>query len=96
MVTHVVLVNFTAKGIENIKQSPDRAVGFVEAAGRLGVEVEGLYWTSGRYDGVVLLSARDDESAAAVTLALGRAGYVHTETLRAFDRETMQTILGRV
>lgn len=96
MVTHIVLVNYTAKGIENIKQSPDRATTFVKAAGGLGVEVEGIYWTAGRYDGVVLLSAPDDQTAAAATLALGRAGYVHTETLRAFDRETMQAIVGKV
>jgi len=96
MVTHVVLVNFTAKGIEHVKESPDRAATFVEVAGRSGVEVEGLFWTAGNYDGVLLLSAPDDQTAAAATLSLGRGGYVQTQTLRAFDREEIQTILGKL
>jgi uncharacterized protein with GYD domain len=96
MVSHIVLVNFTPKGIENIKDSPKRATAFVEAAGRSGVEVEGLFWTAGHHDGVLLLNAPDDQTAAGVTLALGRGGYVQTQTLRAFDREAMETILGKI
>lgn len=96
MVTHIVLVNYTAKGIEHIKESPNRAATFVETARRSGVEVEGLFWTSGNYDGVLLLRAPDEEAAAAVTLSLGRGGYVHTKTLRAFDKTGIQAVLDKL
>ena len=96
MATHIVLVSFTPKGIEHIKESPARAAAFVEAAKRSGVEVDGLYWTSGGYDGVLLLNAPDDASAAGVTLALGRGGFVQTKTLRAFDRDAIQAILDKI
>ncbi|MEE8232743.1 MAG: GYD domain-containing protein, partial [Thermoplasmata archaeon] len=41
-------------------------------------------WTSGRYDGIAISEAADDETASAETLALSLQGDVRTETLRAF------------
>ncbi len=96
MVTHVVLVNFTAKGVEQVKESPTRASTFIESAQRHGVEIDGLYWTAGHYDGVLLMTAPDDHTASAVTLSLGRGGYVQTQTLRAFDRDGIEAILGKI
>ena len=50
----------------------------------------------GNYDGVLLLNAPNDETAAAATLSLGRGGFVQTQTLRAFDKETIQGILSKL
>ncbi len=96
MVTHIVLIDFTSKGIEQIKSSPHRAAGFIESASGSGVKVEGAYWTAGSHDGVLLLNAPDDESAAALTLSLGVGGFVKTQTLRAWDKEGFEAILGKL
>lgn len=96
MAKHILLVNFTEQGLRSIKDSPQRAAAFAETAKGLGARVEKVYWTSGAYDGVLILDAPDDETASAVSLTLGRAGNVHTQTLRAYEREEMQSILARL
>ena len=75
---------------------PYRAAAFVEEAESLGVRIKELYWTTGGHDGVVILEAPDHEAALALVLHLGSGGNVRTQTLRAFDRTAMQSILDRV
>ena len=96
MATHIVLVNFTEKGLNNIQQSPDRAVAFADTAKGMGVDVEAIYWTSGGYDGVMLMNAPDEATASAAVLTLGRGGFVHTQMLRAFDRSQMESVLAKL
>ncbi len=93
MATYVLLISYAQKGIENIKQSPTR----LDAAKRLyksmGAELKQFYLTLGRYDAVVIAEAPDDETAAKVALALGSAGNVRTETLRAFTEDEYKKII---
>ena len=93
MATYVLLISYAQKGIENIKQSPAR----LDAAKRLyksmGAELKQFYLTLGRYDTVVIAEAPDDETAAKVALALGSAGNVRTETLRAFTEDEYKKII---
>jgi GYD domain len=46
----------------------------------------------GRYDGVLILEAPDDETAAKFALARGAAGNIRTETLRAFTEAEFRQI----
>jgi len=55
-----------------------------------------LYWTLGHYDLVAIVEAPDDKAATAFALAVGAAGNVRTQTLRAFGREEMNGILGKL
>jgi uncharacterized protein with GYD domain len=55
-----------------------------------------IYWTLGHYDLVAIIEAPDDKSATAFALAIGAAGNVRTETLRAFTKEEMNGILGKM
>ncbi len=93
---YVLLVNWTDQGIRNVKETIHR----VEAADALqqkhGLSLEQIYWTVGPYDIVAVGEAPDDESATAFALELGSAGNVRTTTLRAYDREEMSSILGRL
>ncbi len=95
MSKHVVLVKFTEKGLANVLQSPDRAVAFRSAAEKAGVKVETLYWTAGTYDGVIVLDAPDETTAAGVVLGLTRAGNVSTCMLRAFDADEFRAVLAK-
>lgn len=55
-----------------------------------------IYWTLSHFDLVAIIEAPDDASATAFTLAIGAAGNVRTQTLRAFSRDEMNGILGKM
>jgi uncharacterized protein with GYD domain len=95
MATYIALVDYTDQGIRGIGDTPHRADDFAKAAEKVGVKIEQLYWTMGGHDGVVILDAPDDEAVAALLLALGAKGNVRTQTLRAFDRSEIESILGK-
>ena len=95
MSKHVVLVKFTEKGLANIKQSPDRSEAFIAAAAKAGVIVETTLWTTGPHDGLLVLDAPDETTAAGVVLGLAKAGSVSTCMLRAFDRDEFKTVLAK-
>ena len=96
MPTYVSLLNFTDQGIRNVRDTLDRAQRAAEAAENYGARFEQLYWTVGPYDIVAIIEAPDDESATAFLLELGSSGNVRTTTLRAYNREEMSSILGRL
>ena len=95
MATFVVLISFTEQGVKNFRQTPQRAEAFRQMAQKAGVTVKDLYWTLGAFDGVLVLEAPDDESATALLLSLGALGNVRTQTLRAFDRSQIESILDK-
>ncbi len=95
MATYVILVNWTQKGIENVKESPKRLEAAKAAFKAAGGEIKEFYLTMGRYDMVVLAEGPDDETAAKLALAIGSTGSIRTETLRAFpEAEYRQLIAG--
>jgi uncharacterized protein with GYD domain len=96
MATYVVLANWTDQGIQNFRETVDRADAANEAIGRFGGSFKDLYWTVGPYDIVGIAELPDDESATAFALALGSQGNVRTTTMRAFDADGMRDIIGRV
>ncbi|MFQ5995044.1 MAG: GYD domain-containing protein [Acidiferrobacterales bacterium] len=96
MATYVSLVSFTDQGIRNVKQSPERAQAFAEMAEKGGARVKDIYWTLGPYDAIAIVDGPDDETAMSLLLALGGAGNVRTQTMRAFSAEEMRTILGKL
>jgi uncharacterized protein with GYD domain len=96
MVTYIPLCNFTDQGIRNVKDSTKRADAVKKAAKKFGVNMTQIYWTLGNYDLVTITEAPDDKSATAFALAVGAAGNVRTQTLRAFSKEEMDGILGKM
>jgi uncharacterized protein with GYD domain len=96
MATYIALSNFTDQGIRNIKDTTKRADAVKDAAKKFGANMTQIYWTLGHYDLVAIIEAPDDKSATAFALAIGAAGNVRTETLRAFSKEEMNGILGKM
>jgi uncharacterized protein with GYD domain len=96
MVTFISLCTFTDQGIRTIKESTKRADMVMEAASKFGSKMTHLYWTQGQYDLISIIEAPDDASATAFGLAIASAGNVRMQTLRAFNRNEMNSILGKL
>jgi uncharacterized protein with GYD domain len=96
MATFIALGNFTEQGIRSVKDSTKRADAVRELAKKYGATLKEIYWTLGRYDVVTVIEAPNDEAATAFALAVGSAGNVRTESLRAFSKEEMNGILGKL
>ncbi len=96
MATFITTIKFTQQGIKGISETTKRAATFKAAAKKLGVKVTDLYWTLGDHDGLLILEAPDDETAATALLHLAAMGSVHTTTVRAFTAAEMDKILAKV
>jgi uncharacterized protein with GYD domain len=96
MATYVVLSQFTDQGIRTIKNSPQRASQVAEMARSFGCEMKEVYWTMGQYDIVSIVEAPDEQSFAAFGFAIGSAGNIRTQTLRAFNKNELGAILGKL
>jgi len=96
MATFIALGNFTEQGIRSVKETTKRADAVREAASRYGVTMKQIYWTLGSYDLVTVVEAPNEEAVTAFALAVGSAGNIRTQTLRAFSKEEMNGILGKL
>ncbi len=94
MATFICTINFTEKGIQAIRDTAKRAAAFKATAEKMGVKVTNVYWTLGKFDGLLIFSAPDDETATAAMLQLASAGNVHTSTSRAFDAGEIEKVIG--
>jgi uncharacterized protein with GYD domain len=93
MATYVLLVRFTQKGIENIKESPARHAAAVKAFKAMGAELKEMYLVMGQYDLVIVAEAPDDETITKLLLSLGSKGAIRTETLRAYTEDEYRKII---
>jgi len=93
MATYISLLRYTQQGIQNIKESPARLDKAKQAFRAMGAEIKEYYLVTGRYDAVVVSEAPDDETVAKLALAIGSAGAIRTETLRAFPEEEYRKII---
>jgi uncharacterized protein with GYD domain len=96
MATYIVLNNFTDQGIRNVRETTQRADAIREMAKKFNVNVKEVYWTLGTVDVVTIFEAADEASITAFALAIGSAGNVRTQILRAFTKEEMKPILGKL
>lgn len=95
MARYIALLQFTQQGATQIKKSTARAHAFDKIAERAGVKVEGQYWTMGRYDGVLILSASDETKVLHMLTSLAELGNVRTQTMQAFLDKEFDEIVGR-
>ena len=96
MATYIVLSKFTDQGIRSVKDTTKRADAVRELAGKMGIEVKSLYWTIGKYDVIVTFEAPNDEAITALALAIASQGNVTTQTLRAFSKQEITSVLGKL
>jgi uncharacterized protein with GYD domain len=93
MVQHyIMLIRLTDQGIRNIKDTTRRADAARSEAERIGGKLT-VYWTFGKYDGIGILDAPNDEAAMEFELRIGSLGNVRTTTLKAFTEEEIARIV---
>ncbi len=96
MATYIVLCNFTDQGIRNVRETTNRAEAVRDMGKKFGVTLKDIYWTLGAYDLAAVMEAADESSITAYALAIGTAGNVRTQMLRAFTKEEMRGILAKL
>lgn len=96
MPTFITLGNFTDQGVKSIKDSVKRSEAVKDLAKKFGVTVKDIHWTMGAYDIIGVFEAPNGESMSAFSLAIGMAGNLRGQTLRAFGREEMSDILKKL
>jgi uncharacterized protein with GYD domain len=79
----VILGNWTDKGLEKVKDAPDRIKETHRAVSEAGGKMQ-LYYTLGEYDFVMILEFPDDKALIKTLLWLGSKGNVRTKTLKAW------------
>jgi uncharacterized protein with GYD domain len=93
MRTYVLLIRFTQKGIEAIKQGPARLDAAKKAFQASGAEIKDFYLVTGPYDVVLVVRAPDDETVVKLALGTAAKGNIRTETLRAFTEDEYRKIV---
>ncbi len=96
MPTYIALSSFTDQGIRGVKDTTKRADAVKEAAKKFWASMTQVFWTLGQYDLVAIIEAPDDQAATAFALAVASAGNIRMQTLRAFSRDEMNAILGKL
>ena len=93
MPTYITLVSYTQKGIENVKESPQRLEAAKQAFQGMGAELKEFYLVMGRFDIILVTEAPNDETVAKIALTLGSLGNVRTESFRAFKEDEYRKIV---
>jgi uncharacterized protein with GYD domain len=93
MPTYITMAKWTQKGIEKIKESPNRLDAFKKIVQSAGGTVKSFHMVTGRYDIVVVVEAPDDAAVAKIALAAGSSGSITTETVRAFTEDEYRKVI---
>ena len=96
MVQHyIILARLADQGIRNIKDIARRAEAAKSEAEKIGGKFT-IYWTFGKYDGVGILEAPNDEAAMEFGLRVGSLGNTRTTTLKAFTEEEIVKVVNKL
>lgn len=94
MPKYIALINWTEKGIQEVKASPGRVDNARGLAESLGGQFQQFYMTMGSYDLVAILEMPNDDAAATFALKSAAGGHIRTTTLKAFDEADYRKIVG--
>jgi len=94
MPTYIILMNYTDKGVQDIRQGPQRLNAAKQSIQHAGGTLRAWYLTLGPYDIVAIADAPTDEVLAACLLNLASFGNLRTTTMRAFAEGDALAIIG--
>ena len=92
---YIILMRFTDQGIRTVKDTTSRAAAEKSEAEKLGCKFT-VYWTFGKYDGIGVLEAPNEEAAMEFGLKVGSLGNTRTTTLKAFTEEEIAKVVNKL
>jgi uncharacterized protein with GYD domain len=93
MSTYIVLINWTEKGAQQVKDSPKRFDAGRKLLRDMGGDIKSFYLTMGDCDLVAVCEAPDDAVMARFLMQLGMLGNVRSRTLKAFPEAAYREIV---
>jgi uncharacterized protein with GYD domain len=93
---YIILWNYTDQGIKNVKESPKRVNIFKSKLENAGGRLIDTYYTFGKYDGVSIVEAPNDEALMSCLLSIGSQGNARTVTLKAFSYDEASKIMENI
>lgn len=93
MPTYIILMNYTDKGIQDIRQGPQRLEAAKESIQRVGGQLRAWYLTMGQVDIVAIADMPSDEVLARCMLHLASFGNLRTTSMRAFAEQDALAII---
>ena len=93
MTTYISLIQYTDKGIQDVKDSPNRLDDGRKVFEQAGARIREFYLVMGEYDIVIIADAPDDETMARLNLMLAAKGNVRTRTMRAFNEGEYRKVI---
>ncbi len=96
MPTYMTLIKYTQKGVENMKDSPNRLDAAKELFKSMGGELKSFHLAMGRFDAVVIAEGPDDETATKLAMTIGAGGAIRTETFRVFPEDEYRKIISEL
>jgi uncharacterized protein with GYD domain len=91
--TYIVLINWTEKGAQQVKDSPKRFDAGRKLLRDMGGDIKSFYLTMGDCDLVAVCEAPDDAVMARFLMQLGMLGNVRSRTLKAFPEAAYREIV---
>jgi uncharacterized protein with GYD domain len=97
MATYVIHLRLTEQGARDIQKAVDYFDLNKQGLGPLmGVHVKQFFMTTGSWDFLAVVEAKDDEAMAKFALTINGFGNVRTETCRAFDEQEFRTLVSKL
>lgn len=93
MSKYIVLMDWTAQGIANVKDATKRLDAGKASAKSFGGKIEAFYLTMGGHDGVLVIDMPSDDAMAKFVLNTAQQGNIRTTTLQAFDEGDYRKII---
>ena len=96
MPKYLVLCNFTDKGLESVKTSPDRLDKAKKAFRAVGAELKEFYLLMGEYDIAIIADAPNDETATSLALSIGSRGAIRAKVERAYPEDEYRKMIANL
>ena len=91
----MILMRWIEHGIRNFKDTMKRAKAAKSETEKIGGKFTS-YWTFGKYDGLGILEAPNEEAPMQFGLKIGSLGNIRTTTLRAFAEEEIASVIDKL
>jgi uncharacterized protein with GYD domain len=92
----IMSLNFTERGIREIKDDRKRVRAAQDLAKKCGCEIKQIFLTSGEYDALQIIETANAENIAKYALANGSLGFVRSRTALAWPLEEATKIISEL